>query len=133
MFVYKNAIYLLIVDHASSYVEIARLAEITSSDVILHLRSILAQHGIPENVVASDTLQYASHEMVYEEGFVHCTSSLHYPQSNGKAERPMWIIKALLNKSVDPYVALFAILASETTDGPTTVNINPSDGVDTTP
>ena len=48
MFVYKKATYLLVVDYASSYVEITKLAETTSPDVILHLRSIFARHVIPE-------------------------------------------------------------------------------------
>ena len=58
MFVYKQATYLLVVDNASSYVEIAKLAETTSPDVILHLRSIFARHGIPETVVSDNGPQY---------------------------------------------------------------------------
>ena len=38
MFVYKKATYLLVVDYANSYVDIAKLTETTSPDVILHLR-----------------------------------------------------------------------------------------------
>ena len=54
MFMYKKAAYLLVVDYASSYVEIAKLAATTSPDVILHLRSIFARHGIPETVVSDN-------------------------------------------------------------------------------
>ena len=111
MFVYKKATYLLVVDYASSYVEIAKLAATTSPDVILHLRSIFARHGIPETVVSDNGPQYASHEFVRfasEEGFIHVTSSPRYPQSNGKAERTVQTVKAILKKSVDPYGALLA-------------------------
>ena len=76
----KKATYLLVIDYASSYVEIAKLAATTSPDVILHLRSI----------------------------FAHITSSPRYPQSNGKAERTVQTVKAMLKKSVDPYGALLA-------------------------
>ncbi len=43
---------MLVVDYASSYVEIA--SETTSPDVILHLRSIFARHGIIETVVSDN-------------------------------------------------------------------------------
>ena len=111
MFVYKKATYLLVVDYASSYVEIAKLAATTSPDVILHLRSIFARHGIPETVVSANGPQYASYEFArfaVEEGFIHVTSSPRYPQSNGKAERAVQTVKAMLKKSVDPYGALLA-------------------------
>ena len=90
MFVYKKATYLLVVDYASSYVEIAELAKTTSPDVILHLRSIFARHGIPETVVSDNGPQYESHDFARfasEEGFIHVTSIPRYPQSNGKSER----------------------------------------------
>ena len=41
MFVYKMATYLLVADYANSYREIPRI-EMTSSDAIVHLRSIFA-------------------------------------------------------------------------------------------
>ena len=107
MFVYKKATYLLVVDYASSYVEIAKLSATTSPDVILHLRSIFARHGIPETVVSDNGPQYASYEFARfasEEGFIHVTSSPCYPQSNGKVQT----VKAMLKKSVDPYGALLA-------------------------
>ena len=111
MFVYKKATYLLVVDYASSYVEIAKLAATTSPDVILHLRSIFARHGIPETVVSDNGPQCASYEFArfaVEEGFIHVTSSPRYPQSNGKAERTVHTVNAMLKKSVDPYGALLA-------------------------
>ena len=109
MFVYKQATNLLVVDYASSYVDIANWAETTSSDVILHLGSIFPRHGIPETVESDNGPQYASYEFARfasEEGFIDCTNSPRNPQGNGKAERTVPTVKAMLKKSVDPYIAL---------------------------
>ena len=85
--------------------------QIETENLILHLRSIFARHGIPETVVSDNGPQYASYEFARfasEEGFTHVTSSPRYPQSNGKAERTVQTVKAMLKKSVDPYGALLA-------------------------
>ena len=111
LFEWKQANYLLVVDYFSRYIEIARLNRPTTSEVVVHLKSIFARHGIPETLISDNGPQYASQEFAdfardYE--FEHYTSSPYFPQGNGEAERAVGTVKSFLKKSGDPYKALLA-------------------------
>ena len=111
LFEWENRAHLLIVDYYSRYVEIAPLNNLTATEVITRTKSIFARHGIPETVFSDNGPQYsclAYPEFAKEYEFKHVTSSPHYPQSNGEAERVVRTIKQLLKKSKDPYRALLA-------------------------
>jgi transposase InsO family protein len=115
LFTWGGCDYLIAIDYHSNYPEIAKLESTTSSSIILHLKSIFARHGIPRILMSDNGPQYASLEFknfARVWGIDHRTSSPYYPQSNGKAERGVGIIKSLLNKSKesneDPYLALLA-------------------------
>ena len=109
LFQWKDSTYLLIIDYFSRYIEIAKVHHTTSEDVILHMKSIFARHGIPEVVMSDNGPQYSSYQFSHfakDYGFTHLTSSPHFPQSNGEAERGVKTMKELLKKSSDPYLAL---------------------------
>jgi transposase InsO family protein len=111
LFDWKQETYLLVVDYFSRYIEIARLNRPTTTEVVTHLKSLFARHGIPETLVSDNGPQYASREFAefaqdYE--FHHRTSSPYFPQGNGEAERAVGTIKSLLGKKGDPYKALLA-------------------------
>ena len=109
LFVWNGTNYLLVIDYFSRYIEIAKLSGESSSNVIKHLKSIFARHGIPQEMFTDNGPQYSSREFskfAENYGFIHTTSSPRFPQSNGEAERGVQTVKNLLKKSDDPYLAL---------------------------
>ncbi len=109
LFMWKQHKYLLVVDYYSRFIEIAKLSCMTSEEVITHLKSIFARHGIPQYVISENGTQYSSQlfsDFAKRYGFRHITSSPRYPQTNGEANRVVQTIKKLLDKSSDPHLAL---------------------------
>uniref|UniRef100_A0A8C7WMF3 Gypsy retrotransposon integrase-like protein 1 n=2 Tax=Oryzias sinensis TaxID=183150 RepID=A0A8C7WMF3_9TELE len=112
--------YLLVVDYTSRFVEIALLSTTKSANVIHHLKSIFARHGIPEQLVTDNGPQFSGAvfaEFAQSYGFHHITSSPKHPQSNGEAERAVKTVKELLKKAADPYLALLAYRATPLQNG----------------
>ncbi|XP_041369594.1 uncharacterized protein K02A2.6-like [Gigantopelta aegis] len=110
LFHWRGKQYLLVVDYFSRNTELAYLQASTSSEtVIVHCKSIFARHGIPEVVQSDNGPQFASQKFsrfATEYGFTNETSSPHYPQANGEAERAVQMVKNFLLKAEDPYLAL---------------------------
>lgn len=111
LFELNGTTYLLVVDYYSRYIEVQKLKSTTSASVITALKAVFSHHGIPAAVVSDNGPQYASQEMKefsQSYGFSHITSSPHYPQSNGEAERAVKTAKSLIEHSPDPYLALLS-------------------------
>uniref|UniRef100_H2M3Q2 Integrase catalytic domain-containing protein n=1 Tax=Oryzias latipes TaxID=8090 RepID=H2M3Q2_ORYLA len=120
LFTLDSKEYLLVVDYFSRFVEIAQLSYTRSMDVVVHLKSIFARHGIPQVLVTDNGPQFSgSHFQAFAAcyGFEHVTSSPRFPQSNGEAERAVQTVKRLLKKSSDPYRALLAYRATPLQNG----------------
>lgn len=100
---FQNRDYLVVVDFYSHYPELRMMKGKTAKDVIMALKSIFAVHGIPVKVIA-DNMPFASETMqqfAKEWSFDIVTSSPHYPQSNGMAERYVQTVKQFLKKAAD--------------------------------
>lgn len=79
-----------------------KLNSTTSAAIINHLKSIFAEHGIPESLVTDNGPQYSSREFAAfcdHWGINHITSSPLYSKSNGFIEPMVQTVKNLLKKS----------------------------------
>lgn len=89
-------------DAYSNYPEVEELQEDTSSQTVIRtLSSWFARHGIPAEVCTDNGPQFSSYEFrrfskAYD--FNHVTSSPHFPQSNGLAEKGVQIAKRIVKK-----------------------------------
>ena len=115
LFTLHGVKYLLVVDYFSRYPEIIKLSSTVSTNIIAALKAIFSRHGIPEILRSDNGPQYSSVEFsqfVKTYGIRHVTSSPCYPQSNGQAERTVQTAKRLLQRSVDPFLALLSYRAT---------------------
>ena len=120
LFELKKEQYLIVVDYYSRYIELALLRQTTAECVINHCKSIFSRHGIPEVVMSDNGCQFTSHQFTAfaeKYGFTHITSSPHYPQANGEAERAVQTVKSLMKKAEDPYLALLSYRATPLQQG----------------
>ena len=77
------------------------------------MKAQIARHGIPDVIITDNGPPFNSREFkdfAEKFEFEHVTSSPRYPQSNGKAENAVKIVKTLMRKCVldkkDPFLAL---------------------------
>ena len=95
---------LVVSDYYSNYIEVVRVASVTSRSIIKELKAVFARFGVPDVLVTDNGPQFSSAEFsVFARtwDFDHVTSSPKYPQSNGKAENAVKTVKRLFEKCKD--------------------------------
>jgi hypothetical protein len=116
---HQNKHYLIIVDYLTDFFECEHITDLSSKGVIKACKKTFARHGIPDVVQSDNGPQFVSAEFSafgrnWE--FKHTTSSPGHQQSNGKAEAAVKIIKRILRRSSDPYLALLEYRNTPTAD-----------------
>ena len=102
LFHFKGNSYLLLVDYTSQIPVVRKLMSMTAHHIVNHIKQIFAVYGWPDTLVSDNGPCYASEifkELMEEYQVNHITSSPHYPQSNGLAEKYVQIVKNLFHKA----------------------------------
>ena len=113
IFHFEGNSYLLIIDYTSRFLIIRKLSSMTGKTIAHHMQAIFAEYGWPDTLVTDKGPCFTSKEfqtLMESMSVDHITSSPHYPQSNGLAEKFVGIVKNLFYKSKEegqsPYRAL---------------------------
>ena len=102
IFHFEGTSYLLIVDYTSCYPVVHKLASMTGQHIASQFKLICSEYGWPETLVSDNGPCYTSEiftNLMIEYNVNHITSLLHYPQSNGLAEKYVQIVKSLFHKA----------------------------------
>ena len=102
IFHFQNDSYLLIVDFTSRFPVVRKLTSMTAKHVASHFSQVFGEYGWPDTLLTDNGPCYASQEfkkLMLDMSVNHITSSPHYPQSNGLAEKYVQIVKNLFIKA----------------------------------
>ena len=102
IFHFEGNSYLLLVDYTSCFPIMRKPKSMTAQHIADHIKQLFAKYGWPDALVSDNGPCYASEifkQLMKEYQTNHITSSPHYPQSNGLAEKYVQIIKNLFHKA----------------------------------
>ena len=110
IFHFEGMSYLLHVDYTSHFPIVHKLNSMTAQHVTNHFKLIFSEYGWPDILVLDNGPCYTAEaftNLMKEYNVNHIMSSLHYPQSNGLAEKFVQIVKTLLHKAKEDGADLF--------------------------
>ena len=102
IFHFHNDSYLPIVDFATRFPVVQKLSPMTAKHVASHFSKVFSEYRCPYTLLTDNGPCYAAQEfkqLMMDMSVNHITSSLHYPQSNGLAEKYVKIVKNLFIKA----------------------------------
>ena len=113
LFYFDDKYYLVCLDYYSDYFEVDRILGKKGKEVISRIETRFARHGIPDQLTSDNGPPFSWREfqefaLTYE--FEHLTSSLRYPQSNGKVANAVKMAQNIMKKArlaeTDPNLSL---------------------------
>ena len=102
IFYFDGASYLLIVDYTSRFPVIRKLTSTTAQHVAGQMKLVFSEYGWPETIISHNGPCYSAEtftKVMKDYSVNHITSSPHYLQSNGLAEKYVQIMKNLFYKA----------------------------------
>ena len=109
LFEFQNRDFLLVVDYYSRWVEVVEVEDKSAGEVARRTRGIFARFGCPLEIRTDNGPCFVGQEYrAFLEGWNvrQTTSSPHYPESNGLAERMVGTVKRMWSKEQDKQLAL---------------------------
>ena len=113
IFYFEVVSYLLVVDYTSQFLVVHKPKSMTAQHVARHFKLIFSVYGWLDTLVSDNGPCYSAEaftNLMGEYSINHITSSLHYPQSNGLAEKFVQIVKNLFHKVKEDGTDLFKSL-----------------------
>ena len=101
LFHFEGVSYLLLVYYTSHFPIVHKLRSMTGQHIADHFKQIFAKYGWPDTIVSDNAPCYASEifkGLMKEYQVNHITSSPHYLESKGLAEKYIQIVKKLFHK-----------------------------------
>ena len=112
-FHFEGTSYLLIVDYTSRYLVVCKSSSMTGQHVANQCKLTYSEYGWLETLISDNGSCYTSEtfaSLMKDYSVNHITSSPHYPQSNGLAEKFAQIVKSLFHKAKEECKDLFKCL-----------------------
>ena len=113
IFHFKSKSYLLVVDYTSRFPIVREIKSMSAQHIAEHFRLIFSEYSWPNTLVSDNGPSYAAKaftSLMKEYAVNHITSSPHYPQSNGLAEKFVQIVKNLFYKAKDEGTDIYKCL-----------------------
>ena len=128
------AMFLVVVDAHSKWVEVVKMSSTTSSKTIAKLRKLFSAYGLPDQLVSDNGSQFTSDKFLCfmkTNGIKHIFTSPYHPKSNGEAERFVQTLKNALRREREEadsiQTKLSRFLMSYCTTPNTTTGVTPSE------
>ena len=96
---FEGPSYLVIVDYTSWFPVVYKLSSMTGQHVANQCKLIFSEYGWPETLISHNGPCYTAKaftSVINAYHANHITNSIHYPQSNGLAEKYVQIVKRFI-------------------------------------